>query len=166
MQWMMGIAGAMLLFLSTAPQAHRVKVGLDCESGVLDPGEAGRNVLVYRLCPDSLTIGFGSGDVVEEISCMPSGHVRLWLLAGESRCDRFPASGRDQIHELMAPLRGIARSTAAPVRQLLLCSAGPVGHATIIVPDARAALLETRAGDTEYEMVTRRLISACIRPNA
>ena len=32
--------------------------------------------------------------------------------------------------------------------------------------DGRYALLETHTGDTKYEAVTRRLISACVRPNA
>lgn len=163
---MMGVFGAALMALSTPLQAHRVEVGLDCESGVLDPGEAGLNVLVYRLCPDSLTIGFESSDVLTEISCMPNGDVRLWRLAGNARCDRLPPSDRDQVHELWEPLTGAGRSTAAPVRQLLLCRAGMMNRAAIIVPDARDALLETHTGDTKYEAVTRRLVSACVRPNA
>jgi hypothetical protein len=163
---MMGVVGVALIALSTPPQAHRMKAGPDCESGVLDPGEADLNVLVYRLCPERLTIGFASSDVLEEISCMPNGDVRLWLLAGNARCDRLPASDRDQVQELWEPLTSVGRSTAAPVRQLLLCRAGMMNRATIIVPDARYALLETHTGDTKYEAVTRRLISACVRPNA
>jgi hypothetical protein len=162
---MMGIVGAALAALSTPLQEHRVTAGLDCESGALDPGEAGLNVLVYRLCPERLTIGLKSSDVLEEISCMSDGAVRLWLVAGNATCDRLPASDRDQVRELWEPLTSVGRSTAAPVRQLLLCRAGMMHRATIIVPDARDALLETRTGNTKYEAVTRRLISACVRPN-
>jgi len=162
----MGIVGAALASLSMPLQAHRVAAGLDCESGVLDPGRAGLNVLVYRLCPLRLTIGFESSDVLEEISCMPNGDVRLWLLAGNAKCDGLPASDRDQVHELWEPLMGVGRATAAPVRQLLLCRAGNMNLATIIVPDARDALLETHTGDTKYEAVTRRIISSCVRPAA
>lgn len=163
---MMGIVGAAFVALSTPLQAHGIAAGLNCESGVLDPGDAGQNVLVYRLCPERLTIGFASSDVIEEISCMPNGDVRLWLLVGDAACDRLPASDRDQVHELWEPLVSVGRSTAAPVRQLLLCRAGMMNRATIIVPDARDALLETHTGDTEYDAVTRRLVSACVRPDA
>jgi hypothetical protein len=161
-----GVVGAVLVALSTPLQAHRVKAGPDCESGMLDPGDAGLNVLVYRLCRERLTIGFESSDVIEEISCMPNGNVRLWLLAGNARCASLPDADRDQVHELWEPLRSVGRSTAAPVRQLLLCRAGMMDQATIIVPDARDALLEIHTGDTRYEAVTRRLISACARPIA
>jgi hypothetical protein len=163
---MMGIAGAAFAALSTPLQEHRTTAGLDCESGVLDPGDASLNVLVYRLCPERLTIGFENSDVLEEISCASNGDVRLWLLAGNATCDRLPASDRDQVHELWEPLTSVGRSTAAPVRQLLLCRVGIMNRATIIVPDARDALLETHTGDTKYEALTRRLISACVRPNA
>jgi hypothetical protein len=162
----MGVAGAVLISLSTPTQAHRVKTGPDCESGVLDPGEGGVNVLTYQLCSDRLTIGFKSSDVVEEVSCRPSGNIRLWLSAGDTLCDRLPASDRDQVHELWKPLAGIGRSTVAPVQQLLFCPAGTMNRATMIVPDARAALLETRTGDSRYEAMTRRLIASCIRPDA
>lgn len=162
-----GVFGSALLALPTPLQAYRVKAGLDCESGVLDPGDAGLNVLVYRLCPDRLSIGFESSDVLTEISCMPNGDVRLWILADNARCDGFPPSDRDQVHELWEPLTSAGRSTAGPVRQLLLCSTGTMmGRVAIIVPDARDALLETHIGDTKYETVTRRLVSACVRPNA
>lgn len=114
-----------------------------------------------------MTIGYENSDVVEELSCMPGGDVRLWLRASNTRCDRLPTSDRDQVHELWEPLEGIDRSTAEPVHQLLLCRASVANHATIIiVPDARDALLETRAGATKYERVTRRLISACAQPSA
>jgi hypothetical protein len=162
---MMGGTGAILV-LSTPLQASAVTATLACESGVLDAGETGLNVLVFRLCADRLTIGYKNSDVVEEVSCMPDGDVRLWLRAGNTRCDRLPTTGRDQVHELWEPLAGIGRSTVEPVRQLLLCRAGMMNNATIIVPDARDALLETRTGATKYEQVTRRLIAACAQPNA
>ena len=163
----MGIVVAALVGPVDVAAGPRVKAGLDCESGVLDPGDAGLDVLVYRLCPDSLTFGFASSDVLEEVSCMPNGDVRLWLLAGNAGC-RLPASDRDQVHELWEPLTSVGRSTAAPIRQLLLCRAGMMNRdrATIIVPDAHDALLEAQTGDTKYEALTRRLISACVRPNA
>lgn len=158
--------GAVVIALSTALQAHSVKVGSECESGMLDPGDAGLNVLVYDLCHERLTIGFASSDMLEEVACMPNGHIRLWRLVGNARCARFPASDRDQVHELWEPLKSVDRSTRAPVRQLLLCRAGMMPHATIIVPDARDALLEINIGDTKYESVTRRFISACLQPIA
>ena len=56
-----GIA-AMLLALSTPLRASAATATLDCESGVLDEGEAGWNVLVFRLCPDRLTIGYENSE--------------------------------------------------------------------------------------------------------
>ncbi|MCW5733795.1 MAG: hypothetical protein KIS73_06705 [Enhydrobacter sp.] len=163
----MGGVAASLLSSSTPLRASAATATLACESGVLDDGEAGFNVLVFRLCPDRLTIGFESSDIMEEVSCMPDGDVRLWLRVGNARCNLLPASDRDQVHELWEPLDGIGRSTAEPVRQLLICRSGTTNEATtIIVPDARDALPETRMGATMYERVTRRLISACAQPNA
>ena len=163
---MMGGIAALLLALSTPLWASAATAAFDCESGILDAGESGLNVLVFRLCPGRLTIGYESSEVMEEVSCMPDGDVRLWLRAANTRCDRLPTSDRDQVHELWEPLDGIGRSTVEPVRQLLICRAGTTNEATtVIIPDARDALLETRTGATLYERVTRRLISACAQPN-
>ncbi|CAN5359985.1 hypothetical protein BH10PSE6_BH10PSE6_14440 [soil metagenome] len=79
---------------------------------------------------------------------------------------RFSHSDRDQVHELWVPLTSAGRSTAGPVRQLLLCRAGMTRRVAIIVPRARDALLETHIGNTKYEAVTGRLISACVRWSA
>jgi hypothetical protein len=163
---MMGAVGSALIVMSTAPQGGRSTVQLECESGLLDAGENGMNVLVYELCRERMTVGFESSDVVEEISCGPDGDVRLWLLADGARCEGRPASSDAQVHELWEPLAGVGRATAAPVRQLLTCRIGMSNRATIVVPDAREAILETRTGDTKYERLTRQFVSRCIRPDA
>lgn len=138
-----------------------------CEDGILDAGENGMNVLVYQLCPGRLTVGFQSSDVIEEMSCRPDGDIELWFLTGDHRCAGRPASDRDRVHELREPLRGVGRTTAAPVRQLLTCPGGTMNRATIVVPEARDAILETRTGDTTYEQLSRRFVSRCSpRPDA
>ena len=136
-----------------------------CEDGILDAGENGMNVLVYEHCPGRLTVGFQSSDVIEEMSCQPDGDIELWFLTGDDRCAGRPASDQEQVHELREPLRGVGRQTAVAVRQLLICRGGTMSRATIVVPDARDALLETRTGDTTYEQVTRRFISSCMHPD-
>jgi hypothetical protein len=163
---MMGVVGSALIVMSTAPQGSKSNGQPECENGILDAGENGRNVLVYELCLERMTVGFKSSDVVEEISCRPNGAIRLWLLADGARCDGRSADGDDQVYELWEPLRGVGRATAAPVRQLLTCRGGMSNRATIIVPDARDAILETRTGDTKYERLTRQFISRCIRQDA
>ena len=163
---MMGVVGSALIVMSTAPQGSKSNSQLECESGILDGGENGMNVLVYELCLERLTVGFESSNVVEEISCRANGDVQLWLLADGSRCKGQPASTDDQVYEVWEPLRGVGRATAAPVRQLVTCRIGMSNGATIVVPDARDAILETRTGDTKYERLTRQFISQCIRPDA
>ena len=106
-------------------------------------------------------MGFQSSDVIEEMSCAPDGEIRLWLRADNDRCDAWPASDHDRVHELREPLRGVGRATAAPVRQLLTCRGGTMNRATIVVPEARDAILETRTGDTTYEQISRRFVSRC-----
>jgi hypothetical protein len=161
-----GAVGFALIFMAASSQARKSNARLECESGVLDAGDNGRNVLVYELCRGRMAVGFESSDVVEEISCGSDGKVRLWLLADDSRCEGKATSTGDEVHELWEPLRGAGRVTAAPVRQLLTCRIGTSNRAAIIVPDARDAILETRTGDSKYERLTRRFISRCIRPNA
>lgn len=166
---MMGAAVSGLIVMSTAPEGSKSSSQWKCERGILDAGENGSNVLVYELCLDRMTVGFESSDVVEEISCRPNGDIQLWLLADGSRCKEQPSSSDDQVdqvYELWEPLRGIGRTTSAPVRQLLNCRIGLAGRTTIIVPDARDAILETRTGNTKYEKLTRQFIARCIRPNA
>jgi hypothetical protein len=163
MRYPLGIA---LIVMAAQAQAGVLIAACDCESGILDPGTGGMNVLVYELCPERLTVGFQSSDVIEEMSCAPDGEIRLWLRADNDRCDAWPASDHDQVHELREPLRGVGRATAAPVRQLLACRGGAMNRATIVVPQARDAILETRIGDTTYEQLSRRFISQCIRPDA
>lgn len=136
----------------------------ECERGVLDDGQDGMNVLVYEFCADRLTVGFRSSDVIEEMSCGPVGGIRLWMSANDKKCDAQPAAESEQVYELLEPLRGLGRATAAPVAKRLICSGGTTNRATIVVRNARAALLETRTGDTIYERVTRRFISQCARP--
>jgi len=148
--------GVALIAMSAQAQAG------DCESGILDAGAGGMNVLVYELCPERLTVGFRGSDVIEEMSCAPDGEIRLWLRVDNDRCDAWPASDHDQVHDLLEPLRGVGRATAAPVRQLLACRGGTMNRATIVVPAARAALLETRTGDTTYEQLSRQFISRCM----
>jgi hypothetical protein len=163
---MIGVVGSALIVMSAAPQARRSNAQLKCESGVLDAGDGGKNVLVYELCRERMTVGFESSDVVEQISCKPNGDIQLWLLADRARCEGKRASADDEVYELWEPLRGVGRATEAPVRQLLTCRIGVSNRATIVVPDARDAILETRTGDTKYERLSRRFISRCIRPNA
>jgi hypothetical protein len=155
-----------LIVMSTALQGSKSNSQLECERGVLDAGENGLNVLVYELCPNRMSVGFQSSEVVEEISCRANGNIDLWLLADVSRCKGRPASSDDQVYELWEPLRGIGGATSAPLRQLLRCRIGFATRATILVPDARDAILETRTGDTKFEKLTRQLISQCIRPDA
>jgi len=76
-----------------------------------------------------------------------------------------PAPGTSQVYDLLEPLRGVGGTSSAPVAKRLTCG-GTASRATIVVPDARAALLATRTGDTIYEQVTRRFISQCIGPSA
>ncbi|MDP2334516.1 MAG: hypothetical protein Q8M19_27880 [Reyranella sp.] len=150
-----GVLGVALIAMSAQAQAG------GCEDGILDAGTDGMNVLIYELCPQRLTVGFESSDVIEEMSCAPDGDIRLWLRANNARCDARPASDHDRAYELLEPLRGVGRSTAAPVRQLLTCRGGTMNRATIVVPAARDAILETRTGDTTYEQLSRRFISRC-----
>jgi hypothetical protein len=163
------VMGALCIVLVTVPAAAQdesAAVPSDCERGVLDGGQGGMNVLVYELCADRLTVGFRSSDIVEEMSCGPAGGIRLWMSADDDRCEAQPAADSEQVYELLEPLRGLGRTTAAPVAKRLTCSGGTTNRATIVVPNARAALLETRTGDTIYERVTRRFISQCVRPGA
>jgi len=162
----LGVVASALIVMSTAPQGSKSNSQLECESGILDDGENGINVLVYELCLERMTVGFESSDVVEEISCRANGDIQLWLLADGSRCKGQPVSSDDQVFELWEPLRGVGRATVAPVRQLLTCRIGMSNRATIVVPDARDAILETRTGDTKYERLTRQFISQCIRQDA
>lgn len=148
--------GVALIAMSAQAQAG------DCGGGILDAGTDGMNVLVYELCPERLTVGFQSSDVIEEMSCAPDGEIRLWLRAANDRCEGRPESDHDQAYELLEPLRGVGRATAVPVRQLLTCRGGTMNRATIVVPEARDAILETRAGDTTYEQLSRWFISQCI----
>ena len=161
----MAVVGTALVVILTASQGSKATSQLECERGILDAGTSGVNVLVYELCLERMTVGFESSDVVEEISCR-NGDVQLWFLADGFRCRGLPASNDDQVYEIWEPLRGVGHATAAPVRQLLTCRIGTLRRSTIIVPDARAAILETRTGDTKYEELTRRFISQCIQPNA
>lgn len=164
--FMTSVAVSGLIVMSTVSQGSKSNSQLKCESGVLDAGENGLNVLVYELCLERMTVGFENSEVVEQISCRANGDVQLWLLADGSRCKGQPAFSHDQVYEFWEPLRGIGRATSAPVRQLLTCGIGLTNRATIIVPDARDAILETRTGDTKYERLTRQFISQCIRPDA
>ncbi|MDP1961039.1 MAG: hypothetical protein Q8K93_02435 [Reyranella sp.] len=148
--------GVALIAMSAQAQAS------DCEGGILDAGTDGMNVLVYELCPERLTVGFRSSDVIEEISCGPDGEIRLWLRAANDRCEGRPESDHGRDYELLEPLRGVGRAAADAVRQLLTCRGGTINRATIVVPEARDAILETRIGDTTYEQLSRRFISQCI----
>lgn len=156
-----GALGVTMIAMSAQARAG------DCEGGILDAGTGGMNVLVYEFCPERMTVGFQSSDVIEEMSCGPDGQIRLWLRADNDRCDAWPASEHDLVHELREPLRGVGRATAAPVLQLLTCRGGTMNRATIVVPEARDAILETRTGDTTYEQLSRRFVSRCSpRPDA
>lgn len=157
-----GIAlGVALIAMSAEAQAG------GCEGGILDAGMGGMNVLVYELCSERLTVGFQSSDVIEEMSCGSDGEIRLWLRADNARCDAWPALDHDRVHEFREPLRGVGRVTAVPVLQVLTCRGGTTNRATIVVPEARDAILETRTGDTTYERLSRRFVSRCSpRPDA
>jgi hypothetical protein len=152
-----------LIGLPAAAEGGSSAVRSECEHGVLDAGQGGMNVLVYELCAERLTIGFRSSDVIEELSCGPNNGIRLWVSAGDDRCAAQPPTDPEQVYDLLEPLRGVGRVTTAPLRKQLTCRSGTMNRASIVVPDARAALLETRAGDTTYEQVTRRFISQCRR---
>lgn len=154
-----GGLGALCMILLVAPAGAR-----ECERGVLDGGEGGMNVLVYELCDERLSIGFESSDVIEEISCRPAGGIRLWMSVHHERCDTLPAAHAELVYDLLEPLKGVGRTTMAPVAKLLRCGDGSTHQATIVVPDARDALLETRTGDTKYERLTRQFISQCAGP--
>lgn len=162
---LLGVLGGISIALSETPHASRSNTSTECESGILDAGMQGMNVLVYEFCADRLTIGFRNSDVVEELTCKPNGGVELWLSTGDPRCHGEFASQQDRVHELLEPLRGAGRATALPVRQLLACRTDRMNRATTTVPDARAALLETRTGDTVYERVTRRFVAECAAPS-
>ena len=132
-----------------------------CENGIIDPGKNGVDVVIYKLCPEKLTVGFERSDVIEEISCKPNGIVELWFPAADEKCNgRTPPNGT-RTYELLEPLKGFDRVTGTPVKQLLTCEADAMNTATIVIPDARKAILETRKGDTKYEQVTRRFVSQC-----
>ena len=154
-----GGLGALCMVLLAAQAGAR-----ECERGMLDGGEGCMNVLVYELCDERLSFGFESSDVIEEISCRPSGGIRLWMSVHHERCDTLPAAHTEQVYDLLEPLRGVGRMTAAPVAKRLRCGDGTTHQATIVVTDASDALLETRTGDTKYERLTRRFISQCAGP--
>lgn len=135
----------------------------DCRSGVLDGGEDGFNVLVYRLCADRLIVGFRDSEVIEEITCGPAGSVHLWMTTDHEICGSPPAPDTPRVYDLLEPLRGVGGTVSAPVAKRLTCG-GTSGRATVVVSDARAALLATRTGDTIYEQVTRRFIRQCLSP--
>ena len=133
----------------------------ECENGILDPGKDGVDVVIYRLCPAKLTVGFEQSDVIEEISCKPHGVIEAWFPAADEKCSgRTPPTGT-RTYELSEPLNAFDRVTAMPVKQLLTCEADAMNTATIVIPDAKKAILETRKGDTKYERVTRRFIFQC-----
>lgn len=160
------IGGAALMLPGPAVAQGEVEaeveaVAATCETGILDDGENGMNVLTYKMCLGSLTIGFQSSEIIEEISCDAQGRIALWFVTGGARCATLPESDRDETYELFEPLRGIGRDTALPVRQQLTCPAGVAGRATIAVPDARAAVLETRRGDSAYERLVQRFVATC-----
>jgi hypothetical protein len=142
-------------------EAEVEAVAATCETGILDDGENGMNVLTYKMCLGSLTIGFQSSEIIEEISCDAQGRIALWFVTGGARCAARAGPDRDMTYELFEPLRGVGRATVLPVRQLLTCPAGVTGRATIAVPDARAAVIETRRGDSAYEKLVRRFVAAC-----
>lgn len=155
----------LLLAASAAmPESGEVRAS-DCETGVLDGGEGGMNVLVYQLCADRLTVGFRDSEVVEEITCGPAGSVHLWMSVDHKVCGSPPAPDAPRVYDLLEPLRGVGGTVSAPVAKRVTCG-GTSGRATAVVPDARAALLATRTGDTLYEQVSRRFIRQCIGPSA
>lgn len=156
---------AVLCILLLAASAGMQKDGsahaADCETGVLDGGEAGMNVLVYQLCADRLTVGFRDSEVIEEITCGPAGSVHLWMSTDHEICGSPPARDAPRVYDLLEPLRGVGGTVSSPVAKRVTCG-GTSGRATAVVPDARAALLATRTGDTLYEQVSRRFIRQCL----
>lgn len=152
-----------LLATAAALQGSGRTLASDCESGLLDGGEDGMNVLVYQHCADRLTVGFRNSEVIEEITCGPAGSVHLWMSTDHEICGSPPAPDTPQIYDLLEPLRGVGGKSSAPVAKRLTCG-GSSGRATVVVPDARGALLATRTGDTIYERVTRRFIGQCVYP--
>ncbi len=160
------IALCLLLFAaSAAMQGSGAARASDCESGVLDEGEGGVNVLVYQLCADRLTVGFRDSEVIEEITCGPAGSVHLWMSTDHEICGSPPAPDTPKVYDLLEPLRGVSGTSSAPGAKRVTCG-GTSGRATAVVSDARAALLATRTGDTIYEQATRRFIAQCIGPSA
>lgn len=158
------LAAAMTVaaILAMGLQESRSVTQPECERGVLDAGRGGMDVLVYEMCAERLSVGFRNSDVIEEITCEPDGDVALWLSTDDARCEGWRADGQDRVHELWERLQDAGRRTAAPVRKLLTCHGPSMYRTTLVVPDARAALLETRIGDSKYETLTRRFISRCL----
>lgn len=160
------VALCLLLFaVSAGVQTVGAAHASDCETGVLDGGEGGMNVLVYQVCADRLTVGFRDSEVVEEITCGPAGSVHLWMSTDHEICGSPPTPNAPRVYDLLEPLRGVGGAVSAPVAKRVTCG-GTSGRATAVVPDARAALLATRTGDTLYEQVSRRFIASCIGPTA
>ncbi|MFZ5780934.1 MAG: hypothetical protein ACOY4R_12120 [Pseudomonadota bacterium] len=120
------------------------------------------DVLVYEMCAERLSVGFRNSDVLEEITCKPDGDIELWLSTDDARCQGWREDGQDRVHELWERLHDAGRQTTEPVRKLLTCHGPSMYRTTLVVPDARAALLETRIGDSKYETLTRRFISRCL----
>ncbi len=153
----------LLIAVSAGVQKGGAARASDCETGVLDGGEGGMNVLVYQLCADRLTVGFRDSEVVEEITCGPAGSVHLWMSTDHEICGSPPTPNAPRVYDLLEPLRGVGGAVSAPVAKRVTCG-GTSGRATAVVPDARAALLATRTGDTLYEQVSRRFIHQCAAP--
>lgn len=151
----------LLLAASAGVPKDGVVRAADCETGVLDGGEAGMNVLVYQLCTDRLTVGFRDSEVIEEITCGPAGSVHLWMSTDHEVCGSPPAPDTPEVYDLLEPLRGVGGAVSAPVAKRVTCG-GTSGRATAVVPNARAALLMTRTGDTIYERVSRRFVQQCV----
>ena len=163
---MVRTAALCLLLLAAAGMTEAgLARAVDCETGVLDGGEGGVNVLVFQLCADRLTVGFRDSEVVEEITCGPAGSVHLWMSTDHEICGSPPAPDTPKVYDLLEPLRGVGGTSSAPVAKRVTCG-GTSGRATAVVSDARAALLATRTGDTIYEQATRRFIAQCIGPSA
>lgn len=154
----------LLLAALAGVREDEVARAADCEAGVLDDGEGGVNVLVYQLCADRLTVGFRDSEVVEEITCGPAGSVHLWMSTDHDVCGSPPAPDGPRVYDLLEPLRGVGGTKSAPVAKRVTCG-GTSGRATAVVPDARAALLATRTGETLYEQVSRRFIRQCLEPS-
>jgi hypothetical protein len=155
---------ALLLAASAAMQESGEVRASDCETGVLDGGEGGMNVLVYQFCADRLIVGFRDSEVVEEITCGPAGSVHLWMSTDHEVCGSPPAPDAPRVYDLLEPLRGVGGTVSAPVAKRVTCG-GTSGRATAVVPNARAALSATRTGDTLYEQVSRRFIKQCLEPS-